>query len=55
MWVWLMSSFTGKGVEGVNLLFAYTAAKAEGVAQQATSVAQTAASKGITAASKGNR
>ena len=24
MWLWLMSSFTGKGVEGVNLLFAYT-------------------------------
>ena len=53
VWVWLMSSFTGKGVEGVNLLFAYTAAKAEGAAQQAASVAQTAASKGMTAASKG--
>ena len=47
VWVWLMSSFTGKGVEGVNLLFAYTAAKAESAAQQATSVAQTAVSKGM--------
>ena len=53
VWVWLMSSFTGKGVEGVNLLFAYTAAKAEGAAQQASSVAQTVVSKGMTAASKG--
>ena len=53
VWLWLMSSFTGKGVEGVNLLFAYTAAKAEGAAQQATSVAQTAVSKGVTAVSKG--
>ena len=47
VWVWLMSSFTGKGVEGVNLLFAYTAAKAEAAAQQATSVAQTAVSTGM--------
>ena len=53
VWVWLMSSFTGKGVEGVNLLFAYTAAKAEAAAQQGTSVAQTAVSKGLTAVSKG--
>ena len=53
VWVWLMSSFTGKGVEGVNLLFAYTAAKAEGAAQQATSVAQTTVGKGVTAVSKG--
>ena len=53
VWLWLMSSFTGKGVEGVNLLFAYTAAKAEGAAQQATSVAQTVVSKGVSAVSKG--
>ena len=53
VWLWLMSSFTGKGVEGVNLLFAYTAAKAEAAAQQATSVAQTVVSKGVTAVSKG--
>ena len=31
--LWLMSSFTGTGVEGVNLLFAYTAAKLDSAAQ----------------------
>ena len=48
-----MSSFTGKGVEGVNLLFAYTAAKLDTAAQQPMSVAQSAASKRITAENKG--
>ena len=52
VWLWLMSSFTGKGVEGVNLLFAYTAAKLDSAAQQGTSVAQTAASTAMTRASK---
>ena len=46
VWLWLMSSFTGKGVEGVNLLFAYTAAKLDSAAQQSTSVAQSAVMKG---------
>ena len=57
VWLWLMSSFTGKGVEGVNLLFAYTAAKLDSAAQQPMSVAQSAVqsgvSKGVTAVSKG--
>ena len=48
VWLWLMSSFTGKGVEGVNLLFAYTAAKLDSAAQQSTSIAQSAVSKGMT-------
>ena len=59
VWLWLMSSFTGKGVEGVNLLFAYTAAKLDSAAQQPMSVAQSAVqsgvSKGVTAVSKGVR
>ena len=50
VWLWLMSSFTGKGVEGVNLLFAYTAAKLDSAAQQSTSIAQSAVSKGMTPA-----
>ena len=48
VWLWLMSSFTGKGVEGVNLLFAYTAAKLDSAAQQSTSIVQSAVSKGKT-------
>ena len=47
VWLWLMSSFTGKGVEGVNLLFAYSAAKLDSAAQQSASIAQSAVSKGI--------
>ena len=27
MWIWLVSSFTGSSVSGVNSLFAYTAGK----------------------------
>ena len=42
VWLWLMSSFTGKGVEGVNLLFAYSAAKLDSAAQQPTSIVQSA-------------
>ena len=34
-----MSSFTGKGVEGVNLLFAYSAAKLDSAAQQSAQYA----------------
>ena len=47
VWLWLMSSFTGKGVEGVNLLFAYSAAKLDSAAQQSMSIAQSAVSKGM--------
>ena len=47
VWLWLMSSFTGKGVEGVNLLFAYTAAKLDSAAQQPMSVAQSAAQSAV--------
>ncbi len=47
VWLWLMSSFTGKGVEGVNLLFAYTTAKFDSAAQQSASIAQSAVSKGM--------
>ena len=47
VWLWLMSSFTGKGVEGVNLLFAYSAAKLDSAAQQSASIAQSAVSKGM--------
>ena len=50
VWLWLMSSFTGKGVEGVNLLFAYSAAKLDSAAQQPTSIVQQRA-----AMSKGNK
>ena len=40
VWIWLVSSFTGSSVSGVNSLFAYTAGKldASGQAGQSASV-----------------
>ena len=46
VWLWLMSSFTGKGVEGVNLLFAYSAAKLDSAAQQSAGIVQSTVMKG---------
>ena len=53
VWLWLMSSFTGKGVEGVNLLFAYSAAKLDSAAQQSAGIVQSTAQS--TAMSKLNK
>ena len=43
VWVWLVSSFTGSSVSGVNSLFAYTAGKLDSAGQTGQSAAVSAA------------
>ena len=46
VWIWLVSSFTGSSVSGVNSLFAYTAGKLDASGQAGQSVAVKAATAG---------
>lgn len=47
VWLWLMSSFTGKSIEGVNTMFAYSAGKLDSAAQQGVSITKAGVSSGV--------
>ena len=45
VWIWLVSSFTGSSVSGVNSLFAYTAGKLDASGQAGQSAAVSTAKR----------
>ena len=45
VWIWLVSSFTGTSVSGVNSLFAYTAGKLDSAGQAGQSATVSATKK----------
>ena len=47
VWLWLMSSFTGKSIDGVNTLFAYSAGKLENIGGEGAKSTQGALKSGI--------
>ena len=52
VWIWLVSSFTGSSISGVNSLFAYTAGKLDSSGQAGQSAIAAAGQAGTTAAAK---